>query len=144
MRSRQNLFPAEPTLESFLTDLAVHGTVAPATQNQALNALVCLDTRVLTHALQGRASRAPLLLCQRIPVHRTGNGLVTQHHVEVCPVSRGVLLPHGATPVRSMTDRRSLLPRSPPRSPLGSPCGSLSHPARWLRVGGLRAVPRSA
>jgi hypothetical protein len=54
MRSRQNLFPAEPKIDAFLTDLAVHGHVAAATQNQAMHALVFLDTRVLTHALQGR------------------------------------------------------------------------------------------
>ena len=30
MRSREDLFPAEPTIESFLTDLAVHGHVAGA------------------------------------------------------------------------------------------------------------------
>jgi integron integrase len=54
MRSREHLFPAEPKIESFLTDLAVHGHVAAATQNQAMNALVFLYTRVLTHALEGR------------------------------------------------------------------------------------------
>ena len=54
MRSREDLFPAEPTIETFLTDLAVHGHVAAATRNQAMHALVFLDTRVLTHALQGR------------------------------------------------------------------------------------------
>ena len=40
MRSREDLFPAEPKIEAFLTDLAVHGNVAAATQNQAMNALV--------------------------------------------------------------------------------------------------------
>jgi hypothetical protein len=35
MRSRENLLPAEAKIESFLTDLAVHADVAPATQNQA-------------------------------------------------------------------------------------------------------------
>ena len=50
MRSRQELLPAEPRMEAFLTDLAVRGNVAP-TQTQALNALVCLSKRVLTHAL---------------------------------------------------------------------------------------------
>jgi integron integrase len=54
MRSREDLFPAEPKIESFLTDLAVHGNVAAATQNQAMNALVFLSKRVLTHALQDR------------------------------------------------------------------------------------------
>src|SRR2546426_6744155 len=54
MRSRDDLFPAEPKIEAFLTDLAVHGNVAPATQNQAMNALVFLDKRVLNHAMEGR------------------------------------------------------------------------------------------
>src|SRR5713226_2405958 len=52
-RSRADLCPAEPKIEAFLTDLAVHGEVAPSTQNQAMNALVFLDKRVLSHALQG-------------------------------------------------------------------------------------------
>jgi len=50
MRSREALFPAEPKIESFLTDLALNGHVAAATQDQAMNALVVLDTRVLNHA----------------------------------------------------------------------------------------------
>ena len=33
MRSRTDLFPAEPKIEAFLTHLAVHGNVAAATQN---------------------------------------------------------------------------------------------------------------
>ena len=53
LRSREGLFPAEPKIEAFLTDLAVHGGVAPSTQNQAMNALVFLYKRVLKHALQG-------------------------------------------------------------------------------------------
>jgi hypothetical protein len=54
MRAREDLFPAESKIEAFLTDVAVHGNVAPSTQNQAMNALVSLYTRVLRHALQGR------------------------------------------------------------------------------------------
>ncbi len=53
MRSREDLFPAEPTIESFLTDLALNRNVAAATQNQAMNALVFLDKRVLDHAMEG-------------------------------------------------------------------------------------------
>ncbi|HXG17457.1 MAG TPA: integron integrase [Methylomirabilota bacterium] len=53
MRSRENLFPAEAKIEASLTDLAVHGNVAPSTQNQAMNALVFLYKRVLKHPLQG-------------------------------------------------------------------------------------------
>jgi integron integrase len=53
-RSRDDLLPPEPNIEAFLTDLAVHGHVAAATQHQAMNALVFLDTRVLNHGMQGR------------------------------------------------------------------------------------------
>jgi hypothetical protein len=53
MRSREDLFPAEPKIESFLTDLAVNRHVAAATQNQAMNALVFLYKRVLSHAMEG-------------------------------------------------------------------------------------------
>ena len=51
MQSREHLFPAEAKIESFLTNLAVHAKVAPATQNQAMNALVFLYKRVLSHPL---------------------------------------------------------------------------------------------
>src|SRR2546428_12002408 len=44
MRSRDDLCPAEPKLEAFLMDLAVHGNVAPATQNQAMHAPVFLTS----------------------------------------------------------------------------------------------------
>jgi integron integrase len=54
MRSRPDPFPAEPKIEAFLTDLAVHGHVAAATQNQAMNALVFLYKRVLNHPLEDR------------------------------------------------------------------------------------------
>src|SRR6266571_2034675 len=53
MRSRADLVPAEPKIEAFLTDSAVQGNVAAATQNQAMNALVFLYKRVLHHALEG-------------------------------------------------------------------------------------------
>ena len=54
MRSRAELLPAEPKIEAFLTDLAVNGNVAAATQNQAMNALVFLYRRVLNHPLEER------------------------------------------------------------------------------------------
>ena len=54
MQSRNDLFPAEPRIEAFLTDLAVSGNVAASTQNQAMNALVFLYKRVLHQALPGR------------------------------------------------------------------------------------------
>jgi integron integrase len=58
MRLREDLFPAEPKIESFLTDLAVNGHVAASTQNQAMNALVFLYKRVLNHAMEGSIDAA--------------------------------------------------------------------------------------
>jgi hypothetical protein len=77
MRSRAELFPAEPKIEAFLTDLAVHGNVAAATQNQAMNALVFLYKRVLNHALEGsiNAVRADKKL--NVPVVMTREEVAT-------------------------------------------------------------------
>ena len=51
--AREDLFPAKPKIETFLTDLAVHGNVAPSPQNQAMNALVFIYKRVLKQARHG-------------------------------------------------------------------------------------------
>jgi hypothetical protein len=58
----------------------------------------------------------------------TINSLVTRDQVEVCPLSRGVMLPVwiGATPIRLVTRRPSLSPPSFTHSPIDLPCGSLS------------------
>jgi integrase len=77
MRSRADLCPAEPTIESFLTDLAVHGNVAPATQHQAMNALVCLSTRVLTPALPGRIKAVRAAKKINVPVVMTREEVAT-------------------------------------------------------------------
>ena len=53
MRSRQDLFPAEPKIELLLTDLAVHGHVAAATQDRPMNATVFLCKRILNHFMEG-------------------------------------------------------------------------------------------
>jgi hypothetical protein len=53
VRSRDDLFSAEPKIEAFLTHLAVEGNVAPATQNQAMNALVFLYRRVFRQSMKG-------------------------------------------------------------------------------------------
>jgi len=47
MKSREDLEGGEEKIESFLTHLAVESNVAPATQNQAMNALVFLYKKVL-------------------------------------------------------------------------------------------------
>ncbi len=51
MERREDLFPGEPRIEAFLSDLATTQNVAPATQNQAMNALVFLYRRVLDQPL---------------------------------------------------------------------------------------------
>jgi hypothetical protein len=53
MRSREDLFPAEPKTEVFLTDRVMNRNVASAPQNQAMNALLFLYKRVLNHAQKG-------------------------------------------------------------------------------------------
>ncbi len=50
--------------------------------------------------------------------------------MEVSPLARGMILPLGATPIRSITERLSLFPSSLTRHPIGSPCGWLSHKGR--------------
>ncbi len=47
MRHREELLPAEPKMEAFLSHLAVAGKVAVSTQNQAFNALLFLYRDVL-------------------------------------------------------------------------------------------------
>jgi integron integrase len=77
MRSRADLFPAEPKIESFLTNLAVHGHVAAATQNQAMNALVFLYKRVLNHALEGHINAVRAAKKINVPVVMTREEVAT-------------------------------------------------------------------
>lgn len=51
MTSRDDLRGGEAKIEAFLTDLAITQNVAPATQNQAMNALVFLYKKVLEQPL---------------------------------------------------------------------------------------------
>ena len=72
MQERRELLAGkDQKVEDFLSHLAVHGNVAPATQNQALNALVFLYRHVLKEPLGDslRAERAKKKI--RIPVVMT-------------------------------------------------------------------------
>lgn len=51
---------------------------------------------------------------------------MTSDQVDVCPLSRGMILPEGAIPILPITGRHSLSPPSHTRRPIGSPYGSLS------------------
>jgi hypothetical protein len=46
--------------------------------------------------------------------------------MEVCPLSREVMLLGGSTPISSITEKRSLSPRSCTHTPIGCPYGLLS------------------
>jgi hypothetical protein len=60
-----------PKIEAFLTDLAVHGNIAPAIQHQAMDALVFLHKRVRNHALPGRISAVHADKKSNVPVVMT-------------------------------------------------------------------------
>src|SRR5919106_6119546 len=77
MRSRDDLFPPEPKIEAFLTDLAVNGNVAAATQHQAMNALVFLYKRVLNHAMEGRINAVRADKKINVPVVMTREEVAT-------------------------------------------------------------------
>ena len=77
MRSRADLFPAAPKIEAFLTDLAVQGNVAAATQHQALQALVFLSKRVLHHAMEGRINAVRAHKKSTVPVVMTREEVAT-------------------------------------------------------------------
>jgi integron integrase len=77
MRSRADLFPAEPKIEAFLTDLAVQGNVAAATQNQAMNALVFLYKRVLNRAMEDRINAVRAAKKINVPVVMTREEVAT-------------------------------------------------------------------
>ena len=71
MRSRDDLFLPEPTIEACLTDLAVPGNGAAATEHHAMKALVFLYTRVLNQALSGRIKAVCADKQINVPVVRT-------------------------------------------------------------------------
>jgi integron integrase len=66
MRSREEMFPPEPKMEAFLSDLAVNGKVAVSTQNQAFNALLFVYREVL-HAQVGNIESVRATRPARVP-----------------------------------------------------------------------------
>lgn len=66
MSSREEMFPAETRIETFLSDLAVNGKVAVSTQNQAFNALLFVYEQVLHHEL-GRVDSVRATRPARVP-----------------------------------------------------------------------------
>jgi integron integrase len=68
MKSRDDLSGGEGKIEKFLTHLAVHGNIAPATQNQAMNALVFLYRKVLKQDLNEQINAVRAHKKRNIPV----------------------------------------------------------------------------
>jgi len=67
-------------------------------------------------------------LSTALPVHTACIVRVIQHHVRKSARFRVECCCVRSTPIRSITERPSLSPRSSTRSPLGSPYGLLSQP----------------
>ena len=68
MKRRGDLAGGGAKIEAFLTDLAVNAKVAPATQNQAMNALVFLYKRVLKTPLGESIDAVRAQRKQHVPV----------------------------------------------------------------------------
>ena len=66
MHCREELVPAEPRIEAFLSDLAVKGNVAVSTQNQAFNALLFVYREVL-HVQVGQIDSVRATRPARVP-----------------------------------------------------------------------------
>jgi integron integrase len=71
MTSRQDLVNGEQKIEQFLTHLAVNKNIAPATQNQAMNALVFLYKKVLKVPLNDEINAVRAAKKLNIPVVMT-------------------------------------------------------------------------
>ncbi len=71
MKSRDDLVNGERKVEEFLTDLAVNGNVAKATQNQAMNALVFFYKHILQESFREKIDAVRASNPQRIPVVMT-------------------------------------------------------------------------
>ena len=71
MTSRQDLIDGEAKIEAYLTYLAVDKTVAPSTQNQAMNALVFLYKHVLKRPLDGKINAVRAAKKVNVPVVMT-------------------------------------------------------------------------
>ncbi|MCI5147548.1 MAG: integron integrase, partial [Candidatus Electrothrix sp. AR3] len=71
MQSRDDLNNGESQIEAFLTHLAINEQVAPATQNQAMNALVFLYKKVLQLPLEQKIDAVRAKNSRNIPVVMT-------------------------------------------------------------------------
>ncbi len=101
MHSRDELLPAEPKIEAFLSHLAVAAKVAVSTQNQAFNALLFLYREVL-HTQLG--------------------------HIEAVRATRPARVPTVLTPEQEQVSVLTIDTRATPLEPVG---GLVVHSTSW-------------
>lgn len=77
MKCRDDLHGGEAKIEAFLTDLAIQQHVAPATQNQAMNALVFLYKQVLEQPLGDKINAVRAERKANLPVVLTREEVAT-------------------------------------------------------------------
>jgi hypothetical protein len=103
MRLRAELSPGEAKVEQFLSDLAVNGHVAAATQNQAFNALLFLYPEVLHEPFENvqavrarRPIRVPTVLTPEevFPARDLStdprSGVTRRHHVDEVTINKAL------------------------------------------------------
>ena len=78
MKGREEMLPAEPKMEAFLSDLAVNGKVAVSTQNQAFNALLFVYREVL-HVPVGQIDSVRATRPARVPTVLTAEEARSEH-----------------------------------------------------------------
>lgn len=96
MTSREDLQNGEKKIEEFLTHLAVERNVAPATQNQAMNALVFLYKKVLNTPLEARIDTVRATRKMNIPVVLTREEVRQVIHLLAGPPQLIVKLLYGS------------------------------------------------
>lgn len=96
MKGREDLQNGEVKIERFLTYLAVDGDVAPATQNQAMNALVFLYKKVLKQPLKEEINAVRAAKKINIPVVMTRDEVRRIIHIMEGPTQLIVKLLYGS------------------------------------------------
>src|SRR5215831_20214426 len=113
---------------------AAQALPTPLAERGDVTSNTCCDTTFTIRAWSPRTvirwesapvSVATAVICLLSP-GGSPRSLVRQDQMDVCPLSRGVMLPMGATPIHSITEWPSLLPSSPSRTSIGLPYGALS------------------
>jgi hypothetical protein len=92
MKSRDDLQGGEAKIGAFLTDLAINPHVAPATQNQAMNALVFPYQQVLEEPLDEKIYAVRADKKVNLPVVLTREDVVKVIPLVRGPARRGVTM----------------------------------------------------